>query len=193
MFRSAHQGLWLYLLAAGIACSGSATGSETQPEPEPEPETQLERDCKAMCDSALTIPDCEDESCKLRCMRDVEASGDCAAVAQDYVACLGREGLTSCVEVPVACNGPFESWRGCNQDGGCGPVICDIPEGAHCQCNAVCGNASSEVVETCVAADGGGFDCTCEVDGELVATCTAQQRSCAFFIGCCMDALQALP
>jgi hypothetical protein len=179
------RAVWLTVLAlSAVACHESA------PEPEPpppavdkEPLTETEVDCHAMCDAAVDLG-CEDPSCAARCVSSVEAAGDCQQVTQDYVGCLGQEGLESCFEVPAACDQAYADWKGCEGgvEGSCGPVTCNDPGAAACECEATCGGA--QFVERCYeAADG--YDCECLVDGEVAVQCSTSATACAFFIGCC--------
>ncbi len=76
-------------------------------------------------------------------MSSVEAAGDCQQVTHDYVACLGQEGLASCYEVPASCDQAYADWKGCEGgvEGSCGPVSCNDPGAAACECEATCGGA----------------------------------------------------
>jgi len=157
--------------------------------PPEEPETQAEIDCNAMCDSAIELG-CEDPTCALRCVDSIETAGDCQTATHDYVACLGREGLSTCYDVPPACDDAYLAWKGCvgGLEGGCGPVRCDNPDGAACQCEATCGDGKV-FQETCFES-ANGYDCQCTVDGETAVVCNNSQIACAFFIGCCSIELQ---
>ena len=186
-----HWMAWFVLAFVGpfYGCheTPEAPNEPIDPPPE-EPQTQTEIDCHAMCDAAIELG-CEDPSCATRCVSSIENAGDCQTVTHDYVACLGREGLATCFDVPVACDGAYIAWKGCSGglEGGCGPVRCEEVAGTACQCEATCGDRVLQ--ETCFES-AEGYDCQCTVDGETAVVCENSDIACAFFVGCCSLELQ---
>jgi hypothetical protein len=130
------------------------------------------------------------ERCAKRCAESVASTGPCADASQGYVRCLGEAGLESCVEVPVACDEARRAWAMCSPTGeGCGPVVCGDPE-VGCTCGAYC---DGFLIEEDCEENGDVFDCTCSLDGEVVASCNETALSCAFFIGCCAPLVAPAP
>lgn len=178
-------------LALGQGCAETPELA-IEPEPPWEPSTPIEADCAGMCEETIAN-DCEMspsvERCALRCAESVELTGPCRDTTQAYVRCLGEAGLESCFDVPAACDDAWLAWSMCSATGnGCGPVQCGAPE-AGCACRAFCSGAIVE--EACVEGVDG-WDCTCSVAGEVVAACSGQVTSCAFFVGCCAEVVQAM-
>ncbi len=202
MALSTWRRLRLLVLGTSAAAALSSFACEdhpelaTEPVPVWEPKNDVEVDCASMCEETIANG-CEMgnsvKRCAENCAESVELTGPCADVTQDYVRCLGDVGLQSCYDVPPACDDAWLTWSMCSATGnGCGPVRCSSPE-VGCACRSFCSDVIVE--ESCVeGADG--FDCVCTVDEEVVSTCPGQATSCAFFIGCCdsaVDALQRAP
>lgn len=178
------------VLIAWVGCSDAAP----PPEPTPvwEPDGAVEQACASMCEETIANG-CEMSSslkrCAENCAESVELTGECQDVTRDYVDCLGAEGLDNCYDVPLGCDDAWLTWSMCSASGnGCGPVQCGAPEQG-CECRAFCADAL--VQERCVP-NGDVHDCTCSVDDVVVATCTAQILSCAFFVGCCGSVVDTL-
>jgi hypothetical protein len=171
------------VLCVALACCAD----DPPPEAPPPwvPANELEADCARMCEASIAV-DCElspsVERCATRCADSVASTGPCKDVSQDYVRCLGDAGLDDCFSVPASCDEAWASWAMCSPAGeGCGPVVCGDPaEG--CTCGAYC---EGVLVEEHCEASGDAWDCTCSLEGEVVATCEAMELSCAFFVGCC--------
>jgi hypothetical protein len=147
-------------------------------------EPGYEADCHLLCD-AMIERGCDDETCAPGCVSANESAEECATVLGAYVACLADHvsDIPSCYDYPPECESAYLDWASCAAPGqnGCGPIKCDDVGVGACSCWGICRDVV--VRETCTDL-GVGFECTCEVDGEQVATCQSELQ-CAFFVGCC--------
>ncbi len=180
-------GVWVGL----VSCAQNAELT-FEPVPAWEPSSAVERDCASMCKETIATG-CEMspslKRCSESCAESVALTGDCQAVTRAYVRCLGAEGLETCFDVPPGCDDAWLTWSMCSATGnGCGPVRCGAPDDG-CACQAYC--AGAIIQEKCVAS-GERFDCTCSVDDNVVSTCGGQLTSCAFFVGCCAEVVDAM-
>jgi len=106
-----------------------------------------------------------------------------------YVSCLADHAadIPNCYDFPPACEDAFIDFASCApSENGCGPAKCDDPGDSSCSCWSIC--AGQTYRKDCTKQENG-FACTCEIDGEQVATCFEDNLACHVTSGCCQPYL----